>query len=425
MMRSLDTDSSVAYRRYALAAMTAVYTLNLVDRGLMGLLLQPIKEDLQLSDTQLGFVTGIAFALFYAVMGVPLARWADRGNRVTLTALAIGLWGVTVMTCLFVTNFVQLVFARIAAAVGEAGCKPPTYSLVGDYFPQAAERTRAMAVYWTGGPLSNLISFIAGGWLAEIYGWRVAFFVMGVPGLILALIFKFTIAEPRATVQKAAAPQRTLPPIKIVLTTFWRLRSCRNICIAMILVNMISLGMWPWFAAFMMRSHDMETGTLGLWLGSIFTVGGIIGVSAGGYFASRWFTGNERGQMRMCALAVGSVVPCFAAFLLLADKYHALIALGPLAILFSVFLGPTYAILQRLVPDDMRATTMAIMMLLANLIGMGLGPQVVGILSDLLAPSLGNDSLRYAMLSLSLVALGAAYYFWQTGKTVAVDLRNR
>src|SRR5688572_10902218 len=132
---------SVAYKRYALSVMTVVYLFNLVDRGLMMLLLQPIKEDLNLSDTQLGLLTGIAFGLFYATMGVPLARWADRGNRATIASLAIGLWGLTVMACLLVTNYVQIVIARIAAAVGESGCKPPTYSLVGDYFPQPAERT--------------------------------------------------------------------------------------------------------------------------------------------------------------------------------------------------------------------------------------------------------------------------------------------
>src|SRR5687767_3674540 len=147
--------------------MATVYMINLLDRGLMSLLLQPIKEDLLLSDTQLGVLTGIVFALFYATLGLPIARWADRGNRVTIASLAIGLWGLTVMACVLVTNYVQLVAARVIAAIGESGCKPPTYSLVGDYFPQAAERTRAMSVYWLGGPLAALLSFVLGGWLNE------------------------------------------------------------------------------------------------------------------------------------------------------------------------------------------------------------------------------------------------------------------
>src|SRR3569833_1352952 len=150
--------------------MTAGYVLNQIDRGSGCLLLQPIKESLSLSDTQLGFVTGIAFALFYATLGVPIARWADRYNRVTIAASTIGLWGLTVMSCVFVTSFTQLVIARVAAAVGESGAKPPTYSLVGDYFPDPQSRTRALAVYMMGGPLAALVSFSIGGWLNALYG---------------------------------------------------------------------------------------------------------------------------------------------------------------------------------------------------------------------------------------------------------------
>src|ERR1700733_313850 len=170
---------SEAYKRYVLGALTFVYALNYLDRGLILLLLQPIKDDLHLSDTQLGFLTGIAFGLFYATLGVPIARWSDRGNRVTITSMAIALWGMTVMSCLFVSNFAQLLAARVAAAVGESGCMPPTYSLIGDYFPAATERTRAMAIYMLAGPLAAIVSFVLGGWLNELYGWRVTFFVMG------------------------------------------------------------------------------------------------------------------------------------------------------------------------------------------------------------------------------------------------------
>lgn len=413
---------SLAYKRYALAAMTSVYMLNLVDRGVMALMLQPIKEDLQLSDTQLGFLTGIAFGLFYATVGVPLARWADRGNRVTITSLAIGLWAVTVMISLFVTNYVQLVFARIAAAVGESGCKPPTYSLVGDYFPEPAERTRAMAIYITGSPLSALVSFVVGGWLNELYGWRITFFLMGIPGLILAVLVKLTVIEPRTQASSRAVRERPLPSMRVVMATLWGQRSCRHLSIALILFYTMGLGLWPWYAAFMVRSHGMETGELGVWLGLIFSLGGIAGVLIGGYVASRWFADNERGQMRLSALTVASVVPCYLAFLTLPQKHQALIALVPLMVVFSVFLGPTYALMQRLVSDEMRATMMAVMMLLANLIGFGIGPQVVGILSDLLMPVVGTDSLRYAMLLMSFVALWAAYHFWRVGETVKQDL---
>jgi MFS family permease len=402
--------------------LTTVYMLNLVDRGLMILLLQPIKEDLHLSDTQLGFLTGIAFGLFYATLGLPIARAADRGNRVTITSMAIGLWGVTVMACLFVTGYLQLVFARIAAAVGESGCKPPTYSLVGDYFPEPAARARAMAIYIAGSFVSALVSFIFGGWLNQRYGWRLTFFWMGIPGLLLAVLVKCTIVEPRAARAGLLVQPRPLPSLGAVLSTLWRQPSCRHLGMALILLYTLGAGLGPWYAAFMIRSHGMGTAELGIWFGLIFGVGGIAGALLGGYVASRWFSNNESGQMRMSAITVASVVPCFVAFLTLPRKEEALIALIPLVMVFSIFLGPTYALMQRLVVDEMRATTLAVVMLLANLIGMGVGPQVVGILSDLLKPILGTDSLRYAMLIMSLVALWAGYHFWRVARTVGEDL---
>lgn len=395
--------------------------VNLVDRGLMWLLLQPIKEDLQLSDTQLGFVTGIAFAMFYATLGIPLARWADRGNRVTIASLAIGLWGFTVMACLFVTSYVQLVFARIAAAVGEAGCKPPTYSLVGDLFPEPAERTRAMAIYMIASPLASLLSMGAGGWLSDRYGWRMTFFLMGIPGLMLAVLVKLTLIEPRtrATVQNR---EEARPTLKAVLHILWFNRSLRHLSLALILVYAMCLGLAPWYAVFLMRSHGMAAAELGIWLGLIFSVGGIAGLSIGGYVGSRWFADNERGQMRWSAATVGFALPCFAAFLALPQKHDALIALATLIVVLSIFLGPVYALLQRMAPDRMRATLMSVVMLFTNLIGMGLGPQIVGMLSDWLAPRFGSDSLRYAMLTLSFLAPWAAYHFWQVGRTLKEDL---
>jgi predicted MFS family arabinose efflux permease len=402
--------------------LTVVYTLNFLDSGLMVLLLQPIKEDLRLSDTQLGFLTGIAFAVFYAALGLPIARWADRGNRATITSIAIALWGVTVMTCLFVTNFVQLVFARIAAAVGESGCMPPTYSLVGDYFPGPTERTRAMALYMLAGPCAALVSFIAGGWLNEHYGWRSTFFIMGIPGLMVAVLVKLTITEPLADPSYPQIPQRHLPSMVDVLAVLWRQRSSRRLCIALILLWTVGYGLAPWEAAFMMRSHRMGSAELGLWFGLIFGFSGIAGTLLGGYVAARWFAENERDQMRVSAAVVASLVPCFVLFILLPHKLHALIALIPLTLVFNFFAGPTFALMQRLVVDEMRATSVAVVMLLANLIGMGIGPQVVGVLSDWFRPLLGNDSLRYAMLIMSLVALWAAYYFWRVGRTVTDDL---
>lgn len=405
--------------------MTSVYMINQVDRQLMMVLLEPIKEDLMLSDTQLGLLTGIVFGLFYATLGVPIARWADRGNRVTITSCAIGLWGLTVMGCMFVTNYAQLVIARIAAAVGEAGGKPPMYSLLGDYFVKPAERTRALAIFSTSSSLAALVSLILGGWLNEHYGWRMTFLLMGIPGLVLAVLVKWTLREPRAEIKRAQSASTLQPSaasMKTVLLTIWRQHSCRHLCIALILIYMLAMGMAPWFGAFLMRSHGMGTAELGLWLGVIFGVGGTAGSLLGGYVASHWFANDERAQMRTCALTVASLMPSFLAFLLVPEKQYALMALVPLIIGFQFFLGPTYALMQRLVGEDMRATLMAVIMLLANLIGFGVGPLIVGFLSDALRPSLAGESLRYAMLAMSLTALWAGYHFWLVGRSIRSDL---
>ena len=424
-MKSLEPEPlavSNAYRRYVLAVLTLVYTLNYLDRGLIALVLQPIKEDLRLSDTQLGFLTGIAFGLFYATLGLPIARWADRGNRVTIAFLAIGLWGATVMLCMLVTNFVQLVFARIAAGVGEAGCMPPTYSLLGDYFPKSGERTRAMAVYWLASPIATLISFVVGGWLTQRYGWRATFFVLGAPALVVAALVKMTVVEPRKRTPDAQIRERSLPRMTDVLRILWRQPSSRHLTISIILVFTMGLGLGPWCAAFLMRSHAMSIAELGFWLGLILGGSGVAGNLLSGYLAGRRLADREQDQMRLNAVAVASLLPFFALFLLLPHKYEALIALAPFMMVFSFFLGPAFALMQRLVMDEMRATTLAVVMLLANLIGMGIGPQIVGILSDLLTPALGSDSLRYAMLTMSFVAVAAAYHFWVVARTVRDDL---
>ncbi len=422
-MYSFSAATGNAYRNYVLAVLTVVYTTSLVDRGLISLLLQPIKEDLRLSDTQLGFLTGIAFALFYATLGLPIARWADRADRVKITSLAIGLWGATVMACLFVGTFVQLLFARIAAAVGEAGSMPPTYSLLGDYFRSPVARARAMAVYMLANPLSSIVSYIAGGFLNARYGWRLTFFIVGIPGLLVAAVAWLTIREPRLQSPAGVEQSRErLPRMTEVLAWLWRQPSARNLTMAIILLFTMGLGLHPWYAAFLMRSHGMDTAAVGVSLGLIFGIGGIIGTLAGGYVATRWFGEDARSQMRLSALTIGSLIAFFVPFLLLQGKYQALSALFGLIMLLFVFVGPTYALLQRLVPDDMRATILSIVMLLANLIGMGIGPQMVGILSDLLHPDLGADSLRYAMLIVALIAPASGFYFWRAARTVNQDL---
>jgi MFS family permease len=412
---------SRAYKRYALATMTLVVALNFFDRGLMGLLLQPIKVDLGLTDTQLGFVTGIAFALFYSVLGVPIARWADRGDRVTITSLAIGFWGLTMMACLFVTSFVHLIIVRVAAAVGEAGGQPPTYSLLGDYFTDAAGRTRAMYVYQSAGPLSGLASFMLAGWLNEWVGWRMTFFLVGIPGLLLAVLVRRTLVEPRVGNTSTQA-RRDPPSTQGVVALLWRRQSCRHLSFSMILILLATAGVGPWYAAFMMRSHGMGTAELGVWLGLVAGLSGLAGIVLGSFVIGRWFANDGRAQLRLAAIGVAAAAPLLVAFLTVSDKHLALAALIPEAILIMAFLPAPFALLQRLVPEAMRASAYMVILLLANLAGMGMGPLLVGALSDALTPRFGADGLRYAMSAVSLLVVWAAWHLWRAGRTVTAEL---
>ncbi len=415
--------SSGSHRWYALVAVTLAFTLNRLDAVLTGLFLQPMKVSLSLSDTQLGFITGIAFGVFYAILGVPLARWADYGNRVTIAALAMALWGFTLTAYLFLANFAQLVVVRIASAVGEAGCMPPTYSLIGDYFPGAGERARAMAIYWLSGPLAALIGFIAGGWLSMKVGWREAFCIAGVLGLVAGVLLKFTVIEPRRPTLQNAATQSNLNLIR-VLATLWHSRSVRYLVFAFILLMTSWVGVGSWEASFLVRSHNIGVDEAGIWLGLIYGAGGLVGILLGGYVASRWLTHDEERQVRLSALMIVLQIPFYAAFLLLGSTSAAALALLPVEIMCFFYFGPIFALMQRLVVDQMRARTLAVVMLLGNLLGLGLGPQLVGLLSDHLHERFGNDSLRYAMLVVSLMAVGAAGFFWKVAHTVRHDLAS-
>jgi len=415
--------SSRRGKYYVLGVLTIVYGFTYVDRCLMVLFLQPVKNDLRLSDSQLGFLTGVAFGLFYAALGLPIARWSDRGDRVTISAIAIGLWGMTVTACGLVGTFSQLVVARVAAAVGESGGMPPTYSLVGDYFPAPGERTRAMSIYMLGPSLAALMSFTLGGWVGMHWGWRAGFLLAGPPGLLLAFVLRTTVAEARVLQEGSGLELAVQPTLNQVLSDLGRRPSTRHLALAIILLWTMGLGLQPWYAAFLMRSHGMSLDELGIWLGLANGIGSLLAMPLGGYWVAREFLGDEAGQFRLTGLATAALVPACVLFLLVPGKTQAGLAFVPLTMVFNFLIGPTFAVLQRLVAPTARATTLAAVLLLANLVGMGLGPQLVGVLSDALAPVAATNSLRYAMLLTSLLAFWAAYHFYRVGRTVAADLQ--
>lgn len=425
-----------SYKHYLLTVLLVILASNYVDRLALGLLLQDIKVDLDLTDTQLGFLSGIAFTLFYSVMGIPIARWADRGNRVAIITFTTALWSAAVALCGVAGNFVQLLLIRIGVAVGEAGCIPPAHSLIADYFTRA-ERPRAVAIYMLGGQLS-VVGYLWGGWLNELYGWRVTFMLLGLPGLGLAALAWFTLREPRlgkSTVGAAsviapislsqpgtAALASEVPRLKDVCVTLWANTTFRNLLFCFSVISFFGYGIMQWQPAFFIRSHGLQTGELGTWLAVIYGSCGLLGVYLGGELASRYAAHNERLQLK--AMAVGySSFGVISAFVYLAPHHHLAFGLLGLATVGATMaIGPLLATIQTLVPPRMRAMSIALIYLFANLIGMGMGPLAVGALSDALRPWAGEESLRYALLALSPGYLWGGWHLWRASRTVTRDL---
>jgi MFS family permease len=400
---------------------------NKVEHAALGVLLQDMKVDLSLTDTQLGLLSGIAFTLFYATMGVPIARWADRGNRVTILSITTALQCGALALSGLAANFVQLLVIRIGVAVGEAGCVAPANSLIADYFART-ERARATAWFMLGYPLSAVVGYFAGGWLNEHYGWRATFITLGLPGLALAVLAYATLREPRRgrSVPTAASPASpTVPPaagLKEVVAALWSNTSFRHLVIGYSLVTFFAIGMVLWAPTFFKRTYGLQTGELGLWMAVIWGAGGLAGTYFAAELASRHAVENEALQVRAIALVFGCSGLLAAAVYVSSSLHVSLALLTLIAAVNYGTAGPLFATIQTLVPDRMRAVAVATTYLFTNLIGVGLGPLAVGVLSDWLRPFVGEDSLRYALLALCPGYLWAAWHLWRASVTVSGDV---
>lgn len=423
---------SPRYRYYMLGLLTFISASNFLDRQFLSIALQDIKQDLLLSDSQLGLLTGIGFAFFYAVMGIPLARWVDRGNRVTIVALTTTLFGAVVALCGMAMSFLQLFIYRVVVAIGEAGVAPAANSLIPDYFSRP-ERPRAVSVYLLGATLSGVMGYLGGGALNELYGWRTTFFILGLPGVFLGVIAWFTLREPRL---KEIPQQPNNTPVANasslagvanfslteVLTTLWRKRTFKHIVVAWVISNFFGFGVSVWAPSFLIRNHAMASSDIGLAMALIYGLSGALGAYLGGELATRFAANDEKRQfLAMGILMVASTMASVVAYTS-SYKAIALTFMGLSYFAFALTGAPLLAIIQSLIHDRMRAMAIAIVYLLANLIGMGLGPMVAGMLSDGLAASFGDQSLQYALIILSPGYLFAVWHLWKASRTVADDL---
>lgn len=414
---------SPGYRQYALWLLMLVYTLNFLDRQVVNILAEPIKRDLGLADWQLGMMTGLAFALFYTVLGLPIARLAEQANRPRIIAASIIAWSGFTVLCGFAANFWQLVLARIGVGVGEAGCTPAAHSLITDYTPKE-KRASAIAFYSIGTPLGSLIGLAMGGMIADAYGWRVAFLVAGAPGVIIGLLCVFTLVETRGKLAaQVAARKADQIDFKVALKVLASKKTFWLIAFAAAIKAFIGYGHAPFTASFFFRTHGDQitdlaatinaftglnlgpAGTVGIGLSAVSGVAGIFGVWLGGFIADRLGAKDLRAYVIVPAIASVVVIPIYITAVLVQDARVAFLLLALPAILGSLWYGPVYATAQSIVEPRMRATTAAVLLFIINLVGLGLGPLFVGFLSDVFAGNiLGQGGLTPADCGKAILA---------------------
>ena len=421
-----DRGVSKAYRWYVLCLLGVGYAFSFMDRQILSILLEDIRAEFVLSDLQLGLLSGIAFALFYATLGIPIARLADRFNRVNIVSIAIAVWSAMTVLCGAATNFWQLFLARVGVGVGEAGGSPPSHSIISDYFKDD-ERSFALSIYSLGTSLGMLFGLVMGGFVAEYYGWRWAFVCAGVPGLALALVMKLTVREPKrggveAPPADEAGKSRAMEaPKDSMVQSFrilWANRAYRYVNLAHMLGVFVGYGFTVWKAPLYLRQFDLSQSEVGMVVGFTAAAFGVPGMLLGGYFADRLFKRDVRGPAWLCGIAVLLATPAYLLALWSTDwvMTTAFIALG--LFLYSLSHAPGLAIVQTVVEPQRRAQAAAYVFFVSNLLGLGAGPLLVGWLSDSFAGEYGERSLNVALGFITFVFVGAAGMYWRTARAL-------
>jgi predicted MFS family arabinose efflux permease len=368
-----------SYRAYVLGALLVVYTFNFIDRVVIGIIQEPIKTEFGLTDFQLGLLGGPAFAILYTLLGIPIARFAERNNRMTILSVCVALWSLMTAACGFAINYATLLAARVGVSIGEAGCTPPANSVISDYFP-ADRRASALSIYALGIPIGSMIAAVGGGWIATEVGWREAFIWLGVPGVLLAVIVKLTVKEPPRTVSTADTP--TFFQALGALTkkpTFW------HIALGSAIASFVGYGVGQYLVSFMIRTHGFSLFEGATLVGVVLGLCAAIGTFTSGFLADRIGKRHPNALAWLPALGFAIATPLYILAFVLPSIWLAMPALMLGAITHYFYLGPMYAVTQGVVAPRMRATAVAVLLFIVNLLGYGLGPPVIGALSDYLA----------------------------------------
>lgn len=425
--------ASNAYRRYVVWLLFVVYVFNFIDRQILGIVNEEIKQEFGLQDWQLGALGGLAFAIFYSILGVPIARLADHRNRVNIITWAIIVWSAFTALTGLARNFWHLLIARIGVGVGEAGCSPPAYSIISDYF-ESKKRATALAIYSAGVYVGGAVGlYIGGNTVAEI-GWRGVFYLVGVPGLMLAVIVKLTLREPPRGYSEGASAARVAPPFWDVLRELWRKRSFRHVAVAAGLHAFVSYGVSNFYRPFFSRVHEMSAAEVGTWLAFLVAAGGALGTIGGGALCDKLYSRrpDARYYLWVSAATLLIVAPFGLVVYSVDDRYAALWMLLPYVALTAAYLAPSIAVTHRLVGLRERALASALLLLVLNLIGLGLGPLFTGMLSDVFRSMLVErgmaesealgQGLQYAILTTVFINLWAAAHYLLAARTLNRDI---
>jgi MFS family permease len=410
-----------AWRWYVLGLLTMVYAVNIADRYVISTLIEPIKADLHLSDASIGFLTGVALAIFYVTAGLPLAVVADRSSRRNLIVASLAAWSVMTTLCGLTHTFWQLFLTRIGVGVGEAGGTPASNALVSDYFPWR-QRALALSVFSIGASLGSMIGTSAG-YASDAWGWRNVFLLLGVPGIVLAGVIVMTVAEP----QRGRLDRSALPGQASLLDTLRYATHAPALLHCMAGSTVFTLWAWGlmwWTPSYLVRSHGMGLGAAGGALSLMHGIGGTIILLSTTVLMSRFARRDARAvPWFVTAVVVVATFPSIVAFTTRSTPV-AIAMLWLFIPLSYAASGPTFALVQNLVPPGMRSQSVALLLFLSNIANLVIAPQVIGIASDHLAVIYGRDSLRVALIPLAFTGFWAAWHYWMTARYLASGLQR-
>ncbi len=422
-MKDGATSASTGKANYVLAVLFCVIMLNFLDRQVMAILAEPIKQDMGLTDQQVGLMTGLAFSLFYTTLAVPVAALADRWNRSWIIAIAITIWSIMTMACGAAQNFAQMFLARVGVGIGESANSPPAQSLIAEYFPEE-RRTVALGIYGSAVPIGAFIASVGGGWLVENFNWRVAFFIAGAPGILVGLVMLLTVKDtrPHGKLLNALERREGEPTYSEALKELAKKPAYWHLVAGGTVVAFVAFGVSAFYGSLYVRVYGLGYAELGLKIGLMIGIAGVLGAWLGGWIGGALNNRRPAGAMPLVALVFVLSVPAVYAGVQASSANLSFVWLSVLTFASTFYYGPTFALIQSLASDRTRAMSVAIFLLVSGIFGIGFGPVLVGSLSDWISggdPALEAQGITGAIAITGCLSAWSAFHFWQAGRSIA------